>query len=91
MSAPETAVRPPVNPEPPAEILERLRRSGRLPRVRSLADAVAEIREEDPGTVVTVYMLRRAIKEGRLRAVRSGRALYVSTDAVRAWLEGETA
>ncbi len=60
-----------------------------LPRVRSLQDAAEEIRREDPDTPVTPYMLRRAVKEGRLPAVRSGRAIYVSIDAVRDWLLGK--
>lgn len=77
------------NPPLPAEIIAGRRREGTLPRVRSLQDAAEEIRREDPDTPVTPYMLRRAVKEGRLPAVRSGRAIYVSIDAVRDWLLGK--
>lgn len=64
------------------------KRKTQMPHVRTIMDAVAEIKSEDPDSIITAYMVRRAINEGRLPAVRSGRAIYVDVAAVRRFLAG---
>ncbi len=51
-----------------------------LPRMRTVAEAVAELRAVDPQTAVTPYFLRQAIASGRLPAVRAGRKILVNMD-----------
>ena len=57
-----------------------------LPRMRTVAEAVAELREEDPNTAVTPYFLRQAIASGRLPAVRAGRKILVNLETLSEFL-----
>ncbi len=57
-----------------------------LPRVRTIPEAVAELRAEDPQTAVTPYFVRQAIASGRLPAIKAGRKILVSLDALSDFL-----
>ncbi len=57
-----------------------------LPRMRTITEAVAELRAEDPQTAVTPYFIRCAIADGRLPAIKAGRKILVNLDALSAFL-----
>jgi hypothetical protein len=54
--------------------------------MRTVAEAVAELRAEDPGTAVTPYFVRQAIASGRLPAIKAGRKILVSLDILADFL-----
>lgn len=59
-----------------------------LPHVRNIRDTVKEIKTIDPASAVSEYMIRRAIKEGRLPCIMSGRNIYVNVAVVREYMHG---
>lgn len=58
----------------------------RVPRMRTAAGILALIREDDPGTEVTEYHIRRLMKSGAVHVSRSGRKQLANADAVIALL-----
>lgn len=59
------------------------------PRMRTIDQAFAYIRENDPETCLTKYALRQAVVTGRLPSVKCGKKYLVSLQTVEAWLRGE--
>lgn len=51
-----------------------------LPRMRTAAGAIAEIRRMDPNTNITECAIRRAIKRGEVRMVPAGKKQLVNLD-----------
>ncbi len=60
-----------------------------LPRMRTPAQALAEIKQQDPHSCVSLNMIRRLIKTGTVPsiAVCSGRRRLVNLDALLTYLE----
>lgn len=54
--------------------------------MRSVADAYQLLKEEDPGSKVTVCMLRRLVADGTIPSVRSGRKILLNYDTLLAYL-----
>lgn len=55
-----------------------------LHRMRTIPKAVAELREEDPNTSVTLYRLRRWVKQGKVKSFDGGqKSTLVDLDDVR--------
>lgn len=57
-----------------------------VPRLRTAPGALQIIREEDPGTEVTLHYLRQLIKTGKVRSVPVGRKKLVNVNEVQAYL-----
>lgn len=57
-----------------------------LPRMRTISEAVAELREEDPGTAITPHFLRQAIASGRLPAIKAGRKILINLETLSEFL-----
>ncbi len=59
-----------------------------LPRMRTPAQALAEIKQQDPHSCVSLNMIRRLIKAGTVPsiAVCSGRRRLVNLDALLTYL-----
>lgn len=55
-------------------------------RMRSIAETYQLLKEEDPGTKVTVCMLRRLVADGIIPSVRSGRKILLNYDTLSAYL-----
>ena len=55
-------------------------------RMRSIAEAYQLLKEEDPGSKVTVCMLRRLAADGPIPSVRSGRKILLNYDTLLAYL-----
>ena len=53
-----------------------------LPRMRTIPEAVAEIKTADPGTALTVHAVRQMIKAGELPHVRAGQKYLVNLDTL---------
>lgn len=51
-----------------------------LPRMRTAAGAIEEIRKLDPNTNITECAIRRAIKRGEVRMVPAGRKQLINLD-----------
>lgn len=58
----------------------------RIPRMRTAAKIVAEIRALDPGSEVTEYWVRQIIKSGEVPVVWAGCKALVNLDDVLALL-----
>ena len=62
-----------------------------LPRMRTIEQAAAWLRESDPETAFTKTALRRLVVTGQLPSVRVGQKYLVSLDALEGFLTGSTA
>lgn len=61
------------------------------PRMRTAPGALEIIKEQDPGTDVTLHYLRRLIKTGAVPVVPVGRKKLVNVDKLIDYLKGESA
>ncbi len=61
----------------------------KIPAMRGIKEAVAEIRRADPETAVTEHYLRGLIKSGALPHRQAGRKIIISMDALYTYLSGE--
>ncbi len=59
------------------------------PRMRTAPGALDIIRQEDPGTDVTLHYLRHLIKTGAIQSVPVGRKRLVNVDKLIDFLKGE--
>lgn len=53
-----------------------------IPRMRTASGIVATLKELDPGTDVTVNLVRQIIKDGAVPVVRSGNKALVNLDDI---------
>ena len=53
-----------------------------LPRMRTAAGVLAEIKAEDPNTEVTLHYIRQIIRTNQVPVVNAGRKKLVDVDAV---------
>ena len=59
-----------------------------MPRVRTVPKAVAEIRQNDPNTLITVAIMRRWIKEGYVKLIPGTRSYQlIDLDQVDEFIE----
>ena len=62
-----------------------------FPKMRTIPQAIKEIRAEDPGTAVTAAALRRAVKRGELPCVQvESRILVNMADVYEKYLSGRS-
>jgi len=62
-----------------------------LPKMRTAAGAIREIKAMDPNTEITEGAIRRAIKRGEIQSVPNGVRRLVNLDDVVAHFSGQTA
>lgn len=60
-------------------------------RIRTLPQAVKEMREADPGTCVTLNALRCWVKSGAIPSTKAGKNFLVDMDALSLFIEGGVA
>ena len=65
--------------------------NGRLPRMRTIKEAVAEIKALDSNTAVTVYHIRQQVLSGIIPCVHVGNKRLVNLDTVIEYLQNPTA
>lgn len=51
-----------------------------LPRMRSVAQAVKELKELDPNTAITESYIRRLVKQGKIKSYDMGRNILINFD-----------
>ena len=61
-----------------------------MARMRSLPKAVDELRERDPETCISLCVLRRWVKEGKVKSVKTGKNFLVNMDTLERYMEGDT-
>ena len=59
-----------------------------MAKMRSIPKAVEEIREKDPATCISVCVLRRWVKEGKVPSRKTGKNYLVNMDALEAYMAG---
>lgn len=59
------------------------------PRMRTAKGAVAFLKEQDPGSEVSVHFIRKLIKTGQLPSVPVGTKRLVNVDLLLDYLKGE--
>ncbi len=62
-----------------------------LPRMRTVAEATAEIKAADPNTGVTEYHIRQLAISGVLPRVKAGRKMLINLDVLIEYLQDPTA
>ena len=60
------------------------------PRMRTLSEAAAWLRQQDPETAVTPTALRRLVVTGQIPSVRVGAKYLLDLNTLAAFLSGET-
>lgn len=58
-----------------------------FPRMRTISEAVSEIRAQDPQTAVTPYRVRQLILSGVLPSVRAGNKYLIDLDVLIEYLK----
>ena len=62
-----------------------------MTRVRTIDGAIAQLKQDDPGTCLTRYALRQMILSGKVKYVRADAKYLVNYDDLLIVLSGETA
>lgn len=62
-----------------------------LPRMRTVAEAAAEIKKLDPHTAMTPYHVRRLCLDGVLPTVRAGKKVLLNLDTLIEYMADPTA
>ena len=57
-----------------------------IPRMRTAAGVLALIKEQDPGTEITLHFIRRIINSGSVAVINAGTKKLVDADAVIAYI-----
>lgn len=60
-------------------------------RMRTISQAIAEVKSADPETAFTEYALRQMVVKGVLPTVRVGTKYLISMEALDAYLRGGAA
>ena len=58
-----------------------------MSRLRLLADAYHQIKEDDPKTAITLNALRCIIKRGEIPVIKNGRKTLINYDALLDYLD----
>lgn len=74
--------------QPPAPVRRLPEGEKPLPRMRTLPQAVKEMREKDPGTHLNYTALRRWVKAGLIPTVQPGKSPLVNMDTLERFMEG---
>lgn len=59
-----------------------------MARMRSIPKAVEEIRAKDPETCISMCVLRRWVKEGKVPSRKTGKNYLVNVDALETYMSG---
>lgn len=61
-----------------------------MKRIRSVPKAVDEIKKADPGSPISIWMLRDWVARGLIPTVQTGtRTCYIDMDKLEAFLDGK--
>lgn len=74
--------------EIPTETAMNMDTKSALPKVRGIEGVIKELKKDDPDCPFTVHALRKAIKNGSIPVVMSGRKIFVNMNSVYDYLRG---
>lgn len=57
-----------------------------LPRMRLLKDAAAEIKQLDPNSALTPYLIRQLALQGKIKSVMAGRKRLINLESLLQYL-----
>ena len=63
----------------------------RIPRMRTVSEAAAELRALDPHTAMTPYHIRRLCLDGVLPTVKAGKKILLNLDILLEYMQNPTA
>lgn len=58
------------------------------PRIRSIQQAVVMIKQSDPETEISEYLVRKLANNGEIRSIKSGNKVMVDYDSLLAYICG---
>ena len=60
-----------------------------IPKIRTIAEAIEEIKRLDPETAITARFIKEGIADGKIPIIRVGNKMLVNMSSIFAFLEGE--
>ena len=60
-----------------------------IPKIRTSAEAIEEIKRLDPETAITARFIKEGIADGKIPIIRVGNKVLVNMASIFAFLEGE--
>lgn len=59
-----------------------------MPRMRTIQEAAAELKQSDPNTAVTPYAIRQMVLKGTIPCVYAGKKRLINMDILEGYLCG---
>lgn len=60
-----------------------------MPKMRTIQEAAAEIKERDPNTAITPYAIRQMVLNGNLPHIKAGKKYLINLDVLERYLCNE--
>ena len=60
-----------------------------IPKIRTISEAIEEIKRLDPETAITARFIKEGIADGKIPIIRVGNKVLVNMASIFAFLEGE--
>ena len=60
-----------------------------IPKIRTIAEAIEEIKRLDPETAITARFIKEGIADGKIPIIRVGNKVLVNMSSIFTFLEGE--
>lgn len=60
-----------------------------LPKIRTIAEAIEEIKRIDPETAITARFIKEGIANGKIPIIKVGNKVLVNMESIYTFLEGE--
>lgn len=64
-------------------------RNDKIPILRSIPEAVKELKQEDPNTSITTSSIRSLVKEGKILKYPKGKQIQVDLDEIKEYYRNE--
>ena len=59
-----------------------------MPRMRTISEAAAELKELDPNTAVTPYAIKQMVLSGEIPHIKAGKKRLINMDILERYLSG---
>ena len=60
-----------------------------IPKIRTIAEAIEEIKRIDPETAITARFIKEGIANGKIPIIKVGNKVLVNMESIYTFLEGE--
>lgn len=61
-----------------------------MPRIRTIQEAAAELKQSDPNTAVTPYAIRRMVLNGTIPCIYAGKKRLINMEILEHYLSGQS-